>query len=895
MKVPYSWLADWVDIPWEPAELGARLTMAGFELDGLEGAAPAFSGVVVAEILSAERHPQADKLQVCKVSVGTGEPVQIVCGAANARAGLKSALATVGAVLPAPAGGPAAAPMEIKAAKLRGVDSQGMLASAKELGLAEASAGIIELPADAPVGQSLREYLALDDSVLDLAVTPNRGDAMSVLGIAREVAALTGKGLKGGSVTAASAAVAPLTVSVQAAGDVGVTAELSYEFTSEVEVLEATDPDTIEAWADDDTGAVPALGNGAAGLGAAGAARPGTVASSAGASARSGAVGSAGADPSRDSVSVYLDAPAACPTFVGCVIHGVNNRATTPVWMRERLRRAGVRSISPVVDVTQYVMLELGQPMHAYDLAKLKGDIRVRTAREGESITLLDGKTVEARPDVLLITDAEGPVGAAGIMGGQRTAVSPETVDVFFEIAWFSPHAVAGRSRRWGLVTDASQRYERGVDPTLQQRAMDKALSLLHSIAGGTAAQVSVTQSAEHQPVRKPVALRRARLERLLGVGFADDRIAATLSGLQMKVAANADGWLVTPPPHRFDISIEADLIEEVARVIGYQAIPEGDALGPQAFRASPEERAEEHVIVEALAMRGYEEAITFAFVDPTLQKTMFPDVEGLPLANPIASDLAVMRLSLWPGLLRAAVENQRRQQDRVRLFEHGARFSVVNGGIREIDSLAGVATGTRLPEQWGIPREVRVPVDFYDVKADLQALFTATGCSDSFVFEAPGAPLACLHPGRSARILRQGREVGWLGELHPSLVKQLDFTDTPVLFELDMDALGVEKPQYNEISRFPQVRRDLAVVVDETVALSALAERVRLCASSLLCELRIFDVYRGPGVEAGRKSVALGLIFQDISRTLTDQDVEQAIASIVTDLRTSLNAKIRE
>jgi len=895
MKVPYSWLADWVDIPWEPAELGARLTMAGFELDGLEGAAPAFSGVVVAEILSAERHPQADKLQVCKVSVGTGEPVQIVCGAANARAGLKSALATVGAVLPAPAGGPAAAPMEIKAAKLRGVDSQGMLASAKELGLAEASAGIIELPADAPVGQSLREYLALDDSVLDLAVTPNRGDAMSVLGIAREVAALTGKGLKGGSVTAASAAVAPLTVSVQAAGDVGVTAELSYEFTSEVEVLEATDPDTIEAWADDDTGAVPVLGNGAAGLGAAGAARPGTVASSAGASARSGAVGSAGADPSRDSVAVYLDAPAACPTFVGCVVHGVNNRATTPVWMRERLRRAGVRSISPVVDVTQYVMLELGQPMHAYDLAKLKGDIRVRTAREGESITLLDGKTVEARPDVLLITDAEGPVGAAGIMGGQRTAVSPETVDVFFEIAWFSPHAVAGRSRRWGLVTDASQRYERGVDPTLQQRAMDKALSLLHSIACGTAAQVSVTQSAEHQPVRKPVALRRARLERLLGVGFADDRIAATLSGLQMKVAANADGWLVTPPPHRFDISIEADLIEEVARVIGYQAIPEGDALGPQAFRASPEERAEEHVIVEALAMRGYEEAITFAFVDPTLQKTMFPDVEGLPLANPIASDLAVMRLSLWPGLLRAAVENQRRQQDRVRLFEHGARFSVVNGGIREIDSLAGVATGTRLPEQWGIPREVRVPVDFYDVKADLQALFTATGCSDSFVFEAPGAPLACLHPGRSARILRQGREVGWLGELHPSLVKQLDFTDTPVLFELDMDALGVEKPQYNEISRFPQVRRDLAVVVDETVALSALAERVRLCASSLLCELRIFDVYRGPGVEAGRKSVALGLIFQDISRTLTDQDVEQAIASIVTDLRTSLNAKIRE
>jgi phenylalanyl-tRNA synthetase beta chain len=858
MKVPYSWLADWVDIPWAAAELGSRLTLAGFELDGLEPAAPAFSGVIVAEILSAERHPQADKLQVCRVSVGSGEPVQIVCGAANARAGLKSALAVVGAKLPGD--------LNIKAAKLRGVESQGMLASAKELGLSETSAGILELPADAPVGQPLREYLALDDYVLDLAITPNRGDAMSIVGIAREVAALTGKGLKG------SPTAPPLTVSVEAPASAGVTAELSYEFTSELEVLEATDPATtiVEAWAPDETGSGPVV-----------------------AAARAGVAATAAS--SRDAVVVHLDAPAACPTFVGCVVHGVNNRAATPVWLRERLRRAGVRSISPVVDVTNYVMLELGQPMHAYDLAKLRGDIRVRMAHAGEPITLLDGKTVETSADVLLITDSEGPVGLAGIMGGQRTSVSPETVDVFFEIAWFAPYAIAGRSRRWGLVTDASQRYERGVDPTLQQRAMDKALTLLGSFAGGIASPVSVTQSAEHQPVRKAVPLRRARLERLLGVGFADDQIGATLSALQMKVVANAEGWLVTPPAHRFDITIEADLIEEVARIIGYQAIPEADAVGPHGFRAAPEERPSEHVVLEALAMRGYEEAITFAFVDPVLQKKLFPATQGLLLANPIASDLSVMRVSLWPGLLRAALENQRRQQDRIRLFEHGAKFAVVDASVREIDSLAGVATGTRLPEQWGIPRETRVPVDFYDVKADLQALFTATGDSDSFVFEAPATVLPCLHPGRAARILRQGREVGWLGELHPSLVRELEFTSAPVLFELEMDALGVEKPQYSEISRFPQVRRDLAVVVDETVALSALAERVVLTASSLLCDLRIFDVYRGPGVEAGRKSVALGLIFQDISRTLTDEDVEQAIASIVTDLRVSLNARIRE
>src|SRR5882757_1717607 len=837
MKVPYSWLADWVDIPWDAPELGSRLTLAGFELDALEPVAPPFSGVVVAEIVSAERHPQADKLQVCRVSVGSGEPIQIVCGAANARAGLKSALAVVGSKLPGD--------LNIKAAKLRGVESQGMLASAKELGLAEVSAGILELPDDAPVGTPLREYLALDDFVLDLAIGPNRGDAMSILGIAREVAALTGKGLTG------SHAAPPLSVSVRAPATVGVTAELTFEFTGEHEV--------IEAWLSPEDTSPSAAPN------------------------------------AKDSVAVHLDAPAACPTFVGCVVRGVNNRTTTHLRLRERLRRAGVRSISPVVDVTNYVMLELGQPMHAYDLGKLRGDIRVRMAHAGEPITLLDGRTIEADPDVLLITDREGPVGLAGIMGGQRTSVSTDTTDVFVEVAYFSPPAIAGRGRRWGLVTDASQRYERGVDPTLQQRAMDKALTLLRSFAGGTASEVSVTQSAEHQPVRKPVPLRRARLERLLGVGFADDKIGATLSALQMKHVANAEGWLVTPPAHRFDISIEADLIEEVARIIGYQAIPEADAIGPQVFRAAPEERAGEQVIVEALAMRGYEEAITFAFVDPALQKKLFPATQGLPLANPIASDLSVMRVSLWPGLLRAALENQRRQQDRIRLFEHGAKFAVEEGGIREVDSLAGVATGTRLPEQWGIPRETRVPVDFYDVKADVQALFTATGGSDSFVFEVPASPLSCLHPGRAARILRQGREVGWLGELHPSLVRELEFSSAPVLFELEMDALGVQKPQYSEISRFPQVRRDLAVVVDETVALSALAERVRLAASSLLCELRIFDVYRGPGVEAGRKSIALGLIFQDISRTLTDEDVEQAIASIVTDLRVSLNARIRE
>jgi len=795
MKVPYSWLGEWVELPWPAAELGSRLTMSGFELEALGAAAPDFSGVVVAQIVAAERHPQADKLQVCRVSTGSGEPLQIVCGASNARAGLKSALATVGARLPGE--------VTIRATKLRGVESQGMLASAKELGLGENASGILELPADAPLGEPLRAYLDLDEAVLDFNITPNRGDAMSIIGIAREVAALSGAHL--------------------------------------------TEPASVEP-----------------------------------------------AAQRADAFPVTLAAPAACPRFAGCVIRGVDNRAPTPLWMRERLRRAGVRSISPVVDVTNYVMLELGQPMHAYDLAKLHGAITVRLARAGEPITLLDGKPVAAETDVLLITDAEGAVGLAGIMGGLRTAVSAETTDVFFESAYFSPEAVLGRARRFGLVTDASQRFERGVDPTQQARAIARAIALLAPVAGGTAGPIEVTESSPHVPKRAAVALRSKQLTRLLGVTLTPEQVSSTLQALNMQVRPTTEGWQVTPPAYRFDIAIEADLIEEVARIVGFDVIPETDAQTPQRFRKLPAAHPPEAAVLQALAARGYEEAITYAFVDPALQEQLFPDRPGLALSNPIASDLSVMRVSLWPGLLRAALENQRRQQDRIRLFEHGARFEQLDGGTREIDTLAALALGARLPEQWGVPKDMRGAADFYDVKGDLAALLTATGEPDAFTFAA--ASQSALHPGRAARVLRRGEAVGWVGELHPWLVKALDFAYPPVLFEIDLEAaLAVVRTTYREISRFPQVRRDLAVVVDESVTLSSLAERVTLAASSLLRSLRIFDVYRGPGLELGRKSVALGLIFQDISRTLTDDDVERLMASVVADLRENLNARIRE
>jgi phenylalanyl-tRNA synthetase beta chain len=795
MRIPCDWLTEWVQVPWDARTLGSRLTMAGFELESLTTAAPAFTNVVVAQIVSAEPHPQADKLQVCAVSIGSAAPLQIVCGAANARAGLRTALAMVGAELPGD--------LRIGQAKLRGVESQGMLASGRELGISESHEGILELPGDAPLGMSLREYLKLDEVILDLSVTPNRGDAMSVIGVAREVAALTGGALTGPQ-------FAPSTPLVQ------------------------------------------------------------------------------------DSFPVHLAAPQGCPRLAGCIVRGIDNRAASPESLRERLRRAGVRSISPAVDVTNYVMLELGQPMHAYDLGKLNGAITARMARAQEPLTLLDGKAITLQPDMLVIADESGAVGLAGVMGGMRTAVGPETTDIFFEAAFFSPEAIMGRARRFGLVTDASQRFERGVDPAGQQRALERALALLIPVTGGRPGPVQVTDSREHLPRRPAVRLRKSQLARLLGVEFEPARVTQSLRNLQMRVEPSADGWQVTPPSYRFDIAIEADLIEEVARLLGFEAIPESDAQTPQHFRRLPEERAAERAVLQGLAARGYQEAVTLAFVDPAFQGQLFPDRPALSLTNPLASDLSVMRVSLWPGLLRAALENQRRQQDRVRLFEHGTCFDESTGSTREIDSLAAVAVGARLPEQWGIAKDLNGAADFYDLKADLVALLVTTGDAEAFAFEASVLP--ALHPGRTARVLRRGLPVGWIGELHPTLVRELAFTYAPVLFEIDFAAaLAGRRAAYQEISRYPQVRRDLAIVVDESVTLSAVAERVTLSATSLLRELRVFDVYRGPGLEAGRKSIALGLIFQDISRTLTDDDVERLQAYVVTDLREKLNATIRE
>jgi len=569
------------------------------------------------------------------------------------------------------------------------------------------------------------------------------------------------------------------------------------------------------------------------------------------------------------------------------VVRGIDNTRTSPLWLRERLRRAGVRAISPVVDVTQYVMLELGQPMHAYDLGKLKGGLDARQARAGEKITLLDGKEVELATDVLVIADNDGAVGMAGVMGGARTMCSAGTVDVLFEAAFFTPAAIAGRGRRYGLVTDAGQRFERGVDPAHQERALARATALLLEIAGGQAGPVHVAEDSSRLPRRPEVALRRDRIRKLLGATIADNDVKATLESLGMRVLATETGWLVTPPSHRFDITIEPDLIEELARVVGFEAIAEVHAPGLQKVRPLAEQAPVEAQALDILATRGYQEAITYAFVDPALQAKLFPGVVTPALSNPIASDMAVMRSSLWPGLVKAALDNQRRQQDRIRLFEHGARFEP---GV-EVDLLAGIAMGSRSPEQWGSEAQ---PVDFFDVKQDLEALFARSGAQDDFGYIADTLP--CLHPGRSARITRAGKTIGWIGELHPQLVQEFDFTYAPILFEIEyLPALSAKMPRFEEISRFPRVRRDLAVVVDEKVSLRQLHERVTFAASSLLRDIRVFDVFRGPGIENGRKSVALGLIFQDNSRTLADEDADRLLAAIRADLSATLGAGFRE
>lgn len=785
MKISLNWLREWVDTGQDVAGLSHQLTMAGLEIEGIERSGAALSGVVVGEVLSVDKHPDAEKLSLCRVNSGA-ETLQIVCGAPNVRAGMKVPLATIGAKLPSG--------MEIKRAKLRGVESFGMLCSAKEIGLEDEQAGLLELPASAVTGTSIQQALDLQDVVLEINLTPNRGDCMSVRGVAREVATLRKVELREVSATAVTGA-------------------------------------------------------------------------------------------SADQFPVHIDAPAACRTFVGRVIRGVRANARSPLWMRERLRRAGLRPVSAIVDVTNYVMLELGQPMHAYDLAHLDGEIRVRFAHEGEQLELLDGRTVALNKDVLVIADRSRALGIAGVMGGAASGISDATRDVFLEVAFFEPDAVAGRGRRYGLVTDASQRFERGVDPQLQERAMERATQLLLECAGGQAGPV-VVSSFEPTLSKPAIALRHARIKRLLGIDLSHGEVGSILARLGMHVVAHSEGWSVRPPSWRFDLSIEEDLIEEIARVHGFDKIPPMDVQAGVPARMLSESQLSMQRIADLLVDRGYQEAITYSFVDPSLQDVLCKGAPTVALANPLSAELAEMRVSLWPGLIQALRENQRRQQVRVRLFEMGRAF-LPNS---EVELIAGAASGARWPLQWDVAEE---PADFFDVKGDVEALLTLNGVS-TFKFERAEHP--ALHPGQTARITRDGAAVGWIGALHPSAMKTLDLTYPVIVFELESDALQRSRiPRFGEISRFPSIRRDLAVIVPEFVSSSALEAGVISSAGGLLRDLKVLSVYRGEQIEKGKKSIALALILQDTSRTLTDADADALVTQVTTALRGQLGAGIRD
>jgi len=791
MKFSENWLRELVDVQADRTQLAHALTMAGLEVEELTPLGEGLDGVVVAEIVGAEKHPEADRLQVCKVDAGQGAPLQIVCGAPNARVGIKVPLATVGATLP---GG-----IAIKAAKLRGVESFGMLCSAKELGIDADASGLLELPVDAPVGKPLADYLGLPDASIELKLTPNRPDCLGLYGLAHDVAALFGSRVKTGEQVPA--------------------------------------PVTSEA--------------------------------------RRG---------------IRLEAGKDAPRYLGRVVEGIDATARTPLWLAERLRRAGLRPISAVVDVTNYVMLELGQPMHAFDNDKLEGDVVVRHAHAGETLKLLDGSEATLDTGFVLIADEKKALAVAGVMGGFDSRVTDATRNIFFEAAHFAPAAIMGRARKLGLHTDASHRFERGVDPELPRRALERATELLLAIAGGQAGPVLVAENLADLPKPAPVTLRRARLRRVLGVDVADAEVARIFTALGMKVEPQADGWRITAPSSRFDIEREEDLVEEVARIFGYDNIPTATPAGALALAAEPEARIGELALREQLAAQGYFEAVNLSFVANELLAQWGLAGQGVPLANPLSADLAVMRPSLLPGLVEALRHNRARQQERVRLFEVARVFAEGNPPI-ETPSLAIAACGTARAEQWGEPSRA---LDFFDLKGDLDALLAWGGESERWSAHADDLP-GWLHPGRGARISRDGETAGYLGALHPQLAKALDLGPDVHVLELALEPLLARRlPKAQPVARFPSVRRDIAVEVPEDVTWSRIGEVVRGTLGGVLKELRLFDRYSGKGVEAGRKSLAMGLILQGASRTLVDDDADRCVRQAIAALEQTCQAKLR-
>lgn len=795
MKFSELWLREWVNPAIDSEALSGQITMAGLEVDGVEAVAGAFNGVVVGEVVECGQHPNADKLRVTKVNVGGERLLDIVCGAPNCRQGLKVAVATVGAVLPGD--------FKIKAAKLRGEPSEGMLCSFSELGISDDHSGIIELPADAPIGTDIRDYLKLDDNTIEISVTPNRADCLGIIGVARDVAVLN---------------KAPLNE-------------------PEIAPVAATITDTLP---------------------------------------------------------ITVDAPEACPRYLGRVVKGINVNAPTPLWMKEKLRRCGIRSIDAVVDVTNFVLLELGQPMHAFDKDRIEGGIVVRMAKPGETLVLLDGNEAKLDEDTLVIADNHKALAMAGIFGGEHSGVNTETQNVLLECAFFSPLSITGRARRHGLHTDASHRYERGVDPALQHKAMERATRLLMDICGGEAGPVIDVTAPSHLPVQATITLRRSKLDRLIGHQIADDQVTDILRRLGCDVTEGEGEWQAVAPSWRFDIAIEEDLVEEVARIYGYDNIPNEPVQAGLVMGNHREANLSLKRVKTLLNDKGYQEVITYSFVDPKLQQLVHPGEEALILPNPIASDMSAMRLSLWTGLLATVVYNQNRQQSRVRIFETGLRFvpdTNANLGIRQDVMLAGAICGNRVDEHWD---QTKTGVDFYDIKGDLESVLELTGKLSEIEFRAEANP--ALHPGQSAAIYLHGERIGFIGVIHPELERKFDLNGRTLVFELLWDKVSDRVvPQAQDISRFPANRRDIAVVVAENVPAAEILSECKKVGANQIVGVNLFDVYRGKGVEQGFKSLAISLILQDTSRTLEEEEIAATVARCVEALKERFQASLRD
>ena len=791
MKISENWLRTWVNPAIDSDTLSDQLTMLGLEVDELAPVAKPFTGVVVGEVLTVEQHPDADRLRVTTVNIGSGEPLQIVCGAPNVRAGMKAPVATIGAILPGD--------FKIKKGKLRGVESQGMLCGASEIDLEDKIDGLLELPDDAPVGVNIREYLKLDDNVIDISITPNRGDCFSIRGIAREVAVINQLQMNEPEIKSVDATI-----------------------TDEKKVVISTD---------------------------------------------------------------------GAPRYLGRVIKNVNVKAATPEWMEQALTRSGIRTHSILVDVTNYVLMELGQPMHAFDLAKIEGTVHVRQAQPQEKLQLLNDQEVELQDDVMVIADDQKALAIAGIMGGLASSVTDDTTDIFLESAFFAPLAIAGRARRFGLHTDSSQRYERGVDFELPLIAMNRASQLIQELAGGEFGPITVAEKSDLLPKREAIELKQAQVDQLLGYKVAAEFITDALTRLGCEVTVQANGeWSVVPPSHRYDMAIYQDLIEEVARIDGYDniqiSLPSMDVQ-----LAKYQDRFEIAQLRQTVVTLGYQEAISFSFADAKLEKQLNPQVSPLMLANPISSDLAAMRSTLLSSLIPCVQYNLNRQQSRVRFFELGLRFDYQNANsiqdLKQIPTLALVAVGSREPESWHAKPQ---PMDFFDFKGEVEEILAAGRVKvENVRSERPW-----LHPGQSAEILVDGQSIGYLGRLHPSLENELDLSTTWVA-ELDQAAvLQSYVSNFTELSRFPSVRRDIALLISDNINVRDIQQLIEKTGGELLDSTWLFDVYTGQGVEEGKRSLAFALLWQHPSRTLEDAEIKSGMDNIIQVLENTYQATLR-